>query len=137
MKKYLCYTKATRRNTMLVKRNISISLILCFVTFGIYYIYWLYKIDQELSEELGNDNMPVYDILLIIFTLGLYGYYLYYRNGKQINLLENKYGLQINDNLILYVVLCIFQLDIIVLMMQQQQINTIIDFNNQYYDPLS
>ena len=122
---------------MLVKRNISISLILCFVTFGIYYIYWLYKIDQELSEELGNDNMPVYDILLIIFTLGLYSYYLYYRNGKQINLLEDKYGLQINDNLILYVVLCIFQLDIIVLMMQQQQINTIIDFNNQYYDPLS
>lgn len=122
---------------MLVKRNISISLILCFVTFGIYYIYWLYKIDQELSEELGNDNLPVYDILLIIFTLGLYGYYLYYRNGKQINLLEDKYGLQINDNLILYVVLCIFQLDIIVLMMQQQQINTIIDFNNQYYDPLS
>ena len=79
----LCYTNPIKGDVvMLTKRNVVSSLVLSFVTCGIYYLYWLYKFDEDLKLELENDNNPLLDVILIFVTCGLYSVYLYYRKNK-------------------------------------------------------
>jgi hypothetical protein len=64
------------------ERNIVVALILTFITFGIYSIYWMYKINNEslaLAKEKGERGGNV--ILLYFLTFGLYGFYWWYKMG--------------------------------------------------------
>ena len=124
----LCYTNPIKGDVvMLTKRNVVSSLVLSFVTCGIYYLYWLYKFDEDLKLELENDNNPLLDVILIFVTCGLYSVYLYYRNAQQVSKIYDKYGASIQDNSVICLILALFGLGFVALMIQQDSINNLID----------
>jgi bacteriorhodopsin len=78
------------------ERNILLVYILSFVTFGIYFIYWLYKTKNELNE-LGA-NIPSF-ILFFIPIANIYWLYKYTEGWAYVTK---------KDNTILYFILFLF-----------------------------
>ncbi|GKX30979.1 hypothetical protein SH1V18_34590 [Vallitalea longa] len=67
-----------------MKRNILLTIILSFITFGIYLVYWMYKVNNE-SNKLANGDYQTESIIVILFTIitfGIYGLYWGYKQGK-------------------------------------------------------
>lgn len=122
---------------MLKYRNVVSGLLLSIFTCGIYMIYWLYKITEDLKYELDNDNNPTLDIILMFVTCGLYSYYVFYRNARQVYLVEEKHGVYSTDNSILHLILAIFGLGLVALILQQEALNNIVNNNEDFIDPLS
>ena len=52
------------------ENNLMVMLLLIILTFGLYYFWWLAKVSRIFSDD------PVINILLTIFTLGIWSLYL-------------------------------------------------------------
>ncbi|MBO5101695.1 MAG: DUF4234 domain-containing protein, partial [Clostridia bacterium] len=59
------------------KREIVACIIFSIITCGIYLLYWMYKMNDEINAITGtrDDTSGGIVILLIIVTCGLYGIY--------------------------------------------------------------
>ena len=91
------------------ERNIAISVILCFVTCGIYAIYWMVKLNDEVntaSKQSGPNGITV--VLLTLVTCGIYGWYWYYKMGEKINIIKKT-----ESNQLLFIILAICGLAIV------------------------
>ncbi len=87
-------------------RDPALTLVLIFLTCGIYYLYFIYVVSQETSEFLGEaDISPGVEALLSLVTCGLWNIYWDYRMGKRIALMSARAGLPPTDNAVLYLVL--------------------------------
>lgn len=75
------------------KRNIAVSVLLTFVTCGIYTYYLLYKQAEEVSNALAKANIegkrfnPAMVVFLSIITCGIYFIFFMYCHAENINLL--------------------------------------------------
>lgn len=118
------------------KREIVVAIILSIVTCGIYSIYWMYKITEEVDAYSGdNSTQPGTAILLTIVTCGIYMFYWMYKMGKLTFTAKQRYGMMGNDNSVLYLVLSIVGLSLVSLCLIQNEINEITDFlNNQQFN---
>ena len=82
----------------LQKRTIGLWVFLGFITIGIVGLVWFYKIIKELIEELDLhdlDNAPI-NLLFVIITLGLYGFWWNYKVSNYLNMVEKRNGLESN-----------------------------------------
>lgn len=64
---------------MIKEKNIAVCVILSIVTFGIYYIYWNYKIgkvmyEAKLKSGIQSNNHSVIYLILTITGLGIVNY---------------------------------------------------------------
>ena len=77
-------------------------LLLSFVTLGIYGIYALNKISQDVAVMCAGDNdeMPSYlkAFLLSLITFGIYGIWWTYRFGNRLQNNAARYGLSFSEN---------------------------------------
>ena len=67
------------------ERSIALGIALSFITFGIYELYWIYKLHQE-TNMLTNryhELRPGVVVLLCIVTLGIYEVYWAYTQGEK------------------------------------------------------
>lgn len=65
------------------KRFIWLNILLCWVTLGIYSIYWFYTLTED-SNKISPEHATASGgkaVLLNIVTLGIYGYYWHYKLG--------------------------------------------------------
>jgi len=111
-----------------VRRNIVTSIILTFVTCGIYMIFWWYhqlKCLYWLTDQPSNAGM---DVILTFITCGIYGIYIAYKMGKMEAQVFHKYGMPPKDDSILYLVLRLFGFDIVNRALIQSNFNTLADF---------
>ncbi len=72
----------TVREEFVPENNLVVLLLLLIVTAGLYYFWWLVRISR-----VFHDN-PVSNVLLTMFTLGLWGLYLnlrYMQKSEEIN----------------------------------------------------
>ena len=82
-----------------MKRSIPVSVILSIVTCGIYGIYWMIMLNNELNrlsnhpKDMGGGLV----FLLSIVTCGLYALFWYYKMGKQCDELRAMRG-EMSDN---------------------------------------
>ncbi len=109
-------------------RNIVLCLILSVLTCGVYSIYWLYKLTSDIYALDGNtkDN-PGTEIVLVILTCGLYGFYLWYKIGRSLSSIKAKQGyLAVTDITILFIILSVFNLDVVSLTIAQSELNNLI-----------
>ena len=112
---------------MIQKRNIGLAILFTIITCGIYGLYWFVKITNEANELSGNEGMEGgISLLLVIITCGIYGYFWSYKMGKAMFKAQERLGAQPTDNSILYLVLAIFQLDIISYAIIQSDINDLV-----------
>ena len=64
-------------------RTIPIIFLLNIVTFGWYYIYWIYHTSSEIRNFTEREDLnPALEVILGIVTGGLYFKYWYYKYGK-------------------------------------------------------
>ncbi len=64
------------------ENNLMVMLLLIILTFGLYYFWWLAKVSRIFSDD------PVINILLTIFTLGIWSLYLnlkYMQKSEMLN----------------------------------------------------
>lgn len=107
------------------KREPVLVLVFSIITCGIYYLYWIYKVTEEVGHYLQNDNNPVLELILCFFCAP-YTIYWFYKMGQQIFVAQDRCGLQRpQDNAILYLLLSIFGLGPVASLIMQGTLNEI------------
>ncbi|MBR4909860.1 MAG: DUF4234 domain-containing protein [Clostridia bacterium] len=110
------------------QRNLAVAIILSIVTCGIYGIYWMIKMVDELNEASGDSNAAsgVTVFLLSLVTCGIYTLIWLYMAGGRINTAKAKRGMPTDPNTgIIYLVLAIFGLSIVSYALLQIELNKI------------
>lgn len=102
-------------------RNIVLAIILSFVTCGIYSIYWMISINNEVNTLAGEPAATSGGMvfLLTLVTCGIYGYYWMYKMGERCDRIKGQNG----SSGILYLVLSIFGLSIVSHCLMQDTVN--------------
>ncbi len=103
-----------------MKRSIPVCIILTIVTCGIYGIYWLIKLNDELNELAGNENATsgVVVFLLTLVTCNIYGWYWYWKMGENVDTVRNS-----SNSGIIYLILGLLGFGIINYCLMQDAIN--------------
>lgn len=116
------------------RRDPALVLVFILLTCGIYYLYFIYKVSEETQEYLGEpDTAPIVDMLLCFLTCGLWNIYWDYKTGKKIARMDERAGLPVTDNAVLYLILDLLgvggfaSVGIINAVLQQDSLNRIWD----------
>lgn len=113
---------------MIKKRSIAEVIILSLITCGIYYLYWIYAFSNDIKTYLDDETInPGLEVLLSIVTCGFYTIYWMYKYGKLLTTSQEKAGVAIEDNAVLYLVLAILGLGIVCEGLMQNSLNLIVD----------
>ena len=112
----------------ITSRSIPLAIILSIVTCGIYGLYWLYCLVNDLNTASGHeqDTSGGMVILFSIITCGIYGLYWYYTAGRKVNEIQ-EYGRQPQDTYlgILYLVLDLVGFSIVSMALIQNELNKV------------
>lgn len=103
-------------------RSVGMCIVLSIVTCGIYGLYWLYCIHEDVQTICGRP-MSVSGgmvIVLSIITCGIYSFYWSYKMGQ---FLDNAKGNPNGNSSILYMILSIFGLSIVAWALMQSELN--------------
>lgn len=110
------------------KRSIPACIILQIVTCGLYGLYWLSCLANDVNEvsEHRTDTTGGMVVLFSIITCGIYLIYWAYVSGGKMSEAKQKYEGRPDDGLkILYLILVIFGLSIVQFAMLQNELNKI------------
>lgn len=94
----------------IVNRNIVVALILSVVTCGIYGIYWMYCLGEDI-KAISNDQTAPSGGMLIVLTLVTCGIYLMfwnYKAGERLEAAGKARGIPIPNNGVLYLIIGLF-----------------------------
>lgn len=106
-------------------RSIPLCIVLSIITCGIYSLYWMVKMNDDmniLSNE-PNDTSGVTVLIFSIITCGIYTWFWYYKMGSKFDRINMQRGLPTTNSSILYLLLGIFGLGIISMAIIQDNIN--------------
>ncbi|CEJ73588.1 hypothetical protein JGS6364_06961 [[Clostridium] sordellii] len=111
-------------NNIIEERNPIIQLLLSIVTCGIWSIVWLYKILEDTSALVPEEDLnPGLSLVLTIVTCGLYGIYLNYKIAKMLVFAGEERNIRISDNAILYIILSVFGFGLVNYIIMQSDLN--------------
>jgi hypothetical protein len=108
-------------------RSPALVLLFSVGTCGIYHVYWYFATLGEMLDagHSPTGNAPWLDFLIAVLTIGLYGFYVDYRIGKEILEMQAERGLRENDTSIIAVVLDIVGLGVVASALQQSELNRV------------
>jgi len=111
--------------TDVAPRSIAISVILTIVTFGIYGLFWMYHLNNEINELAQDPTAPGGGLVLFLFiiTFGIYGLYWYYKMGEKCDYITQT-G---NHSGIIYLILGLLGLGIVATALMQDAINRVLE----------
>lgn len=124
---------------MVKKKNIGLYIVLSIITCGLFSLYWLYCIADDmntLNKEQNTATSAGMVLLFSIITCGIYQLYWFYKTGEKINGIHMKNGDPSGNLHILYLVLGIFGLGIISYALIQSEINKVADGPDEGIDIL-
>ncbi len=106
----------------ILPRNIAVCIILSFVTCGIYGLYWIIKLNDEVNALAGEKNATTGGMVLLfsIITCGIYELYWIYKMGERCERIKGVNG----NSAILYLILSLIGFSIISWCLIQDTINT-------------
>lgn len=111
-------------------RSIPMQVLLSVVTCGLYGLYWLYTLANDINrlntaqgKPAGTDAFLV--VLLSIFTCGLYEIYFYWKAGKLLRQLQFENGYIVEDNSLITMILAIFGLGLVSRCILQNTLNDV------------
>ena len=107
-------------------RSPVLTLILCLLTCGLYYFYYMFVVTEEVNRFTGKKEQdPAMDVILTLLTCGIWDIYWDYKMGKRMAEMTMMVGLPVTDNAILYLILNILGVGIINVVMQQETLNRV------------
>ena len=110
---------------MIERRNIAVCIVLTLVTRGIYGIYWIVCLTNDVNTVSGdvNGTSGGMVVLLTIVTCGIYGIYWAYKQGEKLDFTKNNRGIPSSNSGVLYLILQIFGFGIIAYALMQNELN--------------
>lgn len=106
------------------KRDIVVAILLSIITCGIYGLYWMVVMTDDANKVSGdNKTSGGMALLFSIITCGIYGLYWNYKMGEKMYQAGNKYGMDIANNSVLYLILSVFSLTIVNYCLIQSDLN--------------
>jgi hypothetical protein len=105
-------------------KSIGVSILLCFVTMGIYTIVWIYDICQDI-KKIDNDQSGSVGELLCVMFVPFYIYYWMFTRSQKLSLAAGKRGVQVTDNSTINLLLQIFGFGLIALALIQSSLNQV------------
>ena len=110
---------------MIERRNIAVCIVLTLVTCGIYGIYWIVCLTNDVNTVSGdvNGTSGGMVVLLTIVTCGIYGIYWAYKQGEKLDFTKNNRGIPSSNSGVLYLILQIFGFGIIAYALMQNALN--------------
>ncbi len=109
------------------KRNLIVSVLFSFCTFGIYFLFWFYSLVNTIYILDECNDSILFDIIFSFITCGLYGIFLVYKTSKKLRSIEEKAGKIPTTSPALYTVLSLFGFLIVDLVLIQNTLNQIKD----------
>lgn len=106
------------------QRSILLCILLSIVTCGLYEIYWIVKLNDELnasSGRLGTSGGVV--ILLSLVTCGLYHLYWAYQMGTAVEQIRARFHEPSSSAPVIYLLLSLFGLPIVAYALMQNELN--------------
>ena len=112
-------------NFNIPRRSIPVCIILSIITFGIYGIYWLYCLANDVNTLTGEEESSGFKVLaLSIITLGLYELYWLYKVGVRLSNFQAYQGEMVDSyRALVYLLLGIFGLNIVARALIQNDLN--------------
>lgn len=109
----------------MMQRSIVVCILLSIVTCGIYGIYWMIKLNDELNASAGKTNATSGGMVFLftLITCGIYGFFWYYKMGENVDAIKASKGMASSNTGILYLVLGLFGLGIINYCLMQDTLN--------------
>lgn len=115
-------------------RNLVVSVILCFVTCGIYSIIWYVSIIDEIRfvshKEYEMSGIAVF--LLSLVTCGIFGIYYWYKIGQMLDEAQTLRNYMPKNNSMLYVILSVLGLSLVNMCIAQNELNTLAGPDGMY-----
>ena len=109
---------------MIEKRNIGLCIVLTLVTCGIYGLYWMACLANDvnrLSGQEGTSGGMV--VLLSIVTCGIYGMYWFYKSGETLDEMRHRNNIPSGSLALVYLLLAIFGFSIVSTALMQGELN--------------
>jgi len=97
-------------------------LLLSLISCGIYLIYWIYTVTDDLNSIDGDTTSPLAVVSLGVITCGIYTLYWWYKLGERIAKIEKNPNS--NDSLV-FLMLSLFGFSIVAAMIAQNKLNKI------------
>lgn len=109
---------------LIPNRNILTCLLLSIFTCNIYMFIWFTNVVDD-ANKIYPDDMPSGGMVILysFLTCGIYGLYWAYRMGKKLHEAGKRYGVKIEDQAVLYMILQMFGLSYINLILMQTDLN--------------
>ncbi len=114
------------QNPSAFTRSIPLCIVLSIVTCGIYGLYWLYSLANDLNNASAEQNPTSGGMVVLIslVTCNFYLYYWMYKAGQQVVRAKQMRGLPADSNSsILYLILTFFGLGFISYALIQNELN--------------
>lgn len=102
-------------------RNIALAVVFSIITCGIYAIYWMIKLNDEVNQLSGETNATSGGMVFLfsLLTCGIYTFYWLYKMGERCDRIKGTQG----SSGVVYLVLGIFGLSIVSYCLIQDTVN--------------
>ena len=109
-------------NSGITQRSIVVAIILTIVTCGLYGIYWMIKLNDEINVLAGEPNATsgAMVFLLSIVTCGIYSFFWIFKMGERCDRIK---GITGGNSNVLYLVISLLGFGIVVYCLMQDTIN--------------
>lgn len=105
-------------------RSVPMSIVLTVVTCWLYGIYWFITLTDETGEVTGDPGTSGgMAFLFTLLTCGIYKFYWAYKMGDKLDAARYRNNVPSGSFAILFLVLSLFQLDIVVWAIMQGELN--------------
>ena len=110
------------------RRDVAVAIILTIVTCGLYAIYWMIKINDEINALSNDTQAPTGGVvfLLGLVTCGIYTWIWMYKMGEKLDYVYQSRGMAPSSRGMVYLLLCLFGLGIVSYGLMQDSVNKLI-----------
>ena len=102
--------------------NIAVNIILSIITFGIYFIIWMYRMEVRI-RALKKDDSSLTGVVLCLIFVPFYKIYWFYNREQMFVHTLRQQGQTKDDNSLVYLLLSIFGVSIIAAALMQNDFN--------------
>lgn len=112
----------------ITQKSVGLSIVLCIVTCGLYGIYWMYTLNEDMNAASNAVNpTPGFNVLAFtLLTCGIYGLYWMYMQGEKVDYIKNQRGIPSSNTGILYLILNFLGLGLVAYALMQHELNQVI-----------
>ena len=105
---------------MVQNKNIALYVVLSIITCGIFGLYWVYSINEDVNAVTKEQN-PMSGVMVIVLTIvtcGIFGWYWLYKMGDNLDKVDGS-----SNSGIIYLIIGLFGLSIVSWAFIQDRLN--------------